>query len=96
MKTALIAFGDFDLERARRQFSACGLELFAAEILAEKDDIGTIWLLLCQVSLCETLPFGIYFVLNVLVRHHGLFQLCSGFHQFAYFGIVKHRLQCLL
>ena len=40
MKIALIAFGDFDVEKARELFSASGLEISAVQLLSEDDDIG--------------------------------------------------------
>ena len=40
MKIALIAFGDFDLNRARVMFSQGGIPLSAAQILSPDDDIG--------------------------------------------------------
>ena len=40
MKTALIAFNDFDLKRARETFFQSGITLSTAEILSKNDDIG--------------------------------------------------------
>ena len=40
MKTALIAFGDFDAARARETFLSSGIEISAVEILPIDDDIG--------------------------------------------------------
>lgn len=40
MKTALIAFNDFDLERARETFFKSGITISTAEILSKDDDIG--------------------------------------------------------
>lgn len=40
MKTALIAFGDFDISKAREMFRDCGIGLSAVLTLSPSDDIG--------------------------------------------------------
>ena len=40
MKTALIAFGDFDARKACELFFSCGIEISTVEILSKDDDIG--------------------------------------------------------
>lgn len=40
MKTALIAFGDFDVAKAREIFAENGVALFSVQVLSDNDDIG--------------------------------------------------------
>ena len=40
MKTALLAFGDFDVKKARAMFMGGGIDLYAVQILSASDDIG--------------------------------------------------------
>lgn len=40
MKTALLAFGDFDVKKARAVFTGCGIDITTVQLLSATDDIG--------------------------------------------------------